>query len=96
MIKTYATYELLMSETPTVMDPNGALESGLYLAAIRKLPARKVMADVLNVRNGPSILADEIAEVHAGDQVTVYETKGEWCRISQSIQAWVSVRYLGL
>lgn len=85
-----------MSETPTVMDPNGAFQNGMYVAAVRELPSRKVMADELNVRNGPSILADEIAEVKDGDVVTIYETKGEWARISQTIQAWVNVRYLGV
>lgn len=85
-----------MSETPTVMDPNGAFQNGMYVAAVRELPSRKVMADVLNVRNGPSILAEEIAEVKVGDVVTIYETKGEWSRISQTIQAWVNVRYLGV
>lgn len=96
MIKSYATYELTLSDKPTGMDPNGALQHGVYVAAVVKLPTRTVMADALNVRMGPGTNFTKSHCIYKGEQVTLYETKGEWARISQSTQDWVHVRYLGV
>jgi uncharacterized protein YraI len=96
MTKTYVTYELTLSDTPTAMDPNGALQSGFYVESARKLQQRTVMTESLNVRSGPGVGYPKIHALKAGDVVTVYELVGEWARISQSLHDWVFARYLSL
>lgn len=93
----YATYELQLSNSPTEMDPNGALENGYYIAALRKLPQRRVMAEKgLNVRKGPGPAFDRIGVLKCGQVVTIYEEKGEWARIAEPVPAWMFMRQLGL
>lgn len=46
----------------------------------------------LNVRSGPGTSYKTVAELPAGEKVTVYQTKNTWARIGT--EKWVSSKYL--
>lgn len=92
----YVTYELTLSDKPTAIDPNGALQNGAYVERARRLQPLTVMTESLNVRGGPGAGYPKLHSLKAGDLVTVYEIIKDWARISQSLHDWVFVRYLGL
>lgn len=95
MSKIFVTYELTVTDKPTAMDPNGALQNGAYVESARRLNTLTAMTELLNVRSGPGVGYQKIHSLKAGDKVTVFEIVGEWARISQLLHDWVFVRYLG-
>ncbi len=59
------------------------LAAALIAAAAGALAARKawVVPRVANVRSGPGLDKQRLAQVTRGTQVTVLSTKGDWCRV---------------
>ena len=56
--------------------------------------AAQVTADLLNVRNSPSLSGDISEQLSRGTNVYVYEERDGWCRIYASNSRWVSSAYL--
>lgn len=64
--------------------------SSKYLQRVEK---GAITTDVLNVRTGPGTSYRALDTVKKGDQVIIYERKGNWCRIDLN-EKWVSGKYI--
>ncbi|MGM8212966.1 N-acetylmuramoyl-L-alanine amidase [Virgibacillus sp. W0430] len=54
-----------------------------------------IMADNLNVRSGPGIEFEPIAQVHTGESYTIIQLAGEWAEIEYNGHtAWVAREYI--
>lgn len=56
--------------------------------------ARRVVARILNVRAGRGASYSIIRRIPRGLQVQVFETEGDWCRLSLNAEEWASAKYL--
>lgn len=51
-------------------------------------------SDWLNVRSGPSTNDAIIGTLHNGDKVTIYESKKNWGKISETEEKWVLLDFV--
>jgi uncharacterized protein YgiM (DUF1202 family) len=54
----------------------------------------KSSSDWLNVRSGPSTNDAIVGTLHDGDKITIFETKKNWGKISETEEKWVLLDFV--
>lgn len=52
----------------------------------------KITANVLNVREKPTVFSKKVGQVHRNEVYTVVEVRGEWGRLKSGV-GWISLEY---
>lgn len=52
----------------------------------------KITANVLNVREKPTVFSKKVGQVHKNEVYTIVEVRGEWGRLKSGL-GWISLEY---
>jgi len=92
---TYGAILRVYAEQNGWLKISGSKDHWVYARYTDDVIRATVNADILNVRNLPSVNGLKIGSVLKDTEVFIYEERDNWCRISVE-EKWVSKRYLTL
>lgn len=68
-------------------------EHWVYSRYTKEVTRAEVIANVLNLRSGPSANYNKIGSFKKGEEIFVSEINGDWCKVSLE-EKWVNKKYL--